>query len=483
MVSHVMSAVQSFILSSLLAISSALPNSGGVVVHSVFAYGAAGDGKTNDTAAIQRTLDAAAASGAGVAWLPSNGTYLIGGGFHALGHKYDGVSFQVDGKVTVPNPEWSTPAQCGLASDASPEAKGFRNSLCSILTVINVDRFTFRGYGSFIGYLFDEHKCKPTKTEPKPCPPFGFSFNNCTNVLVEDLYLSHFPGMMFIHNSMHVMVRNISIVNRGNPEETGDLEIGGIGSHGEPWNSPWQYEVPLMMANNITIRDSFFTGGDDNVCIKNDTANVLVENVIFKDGHGASIGSIPDCSGCHGVVTNVTFRNITMGGNAPMKIKWWPNTTGLISNILYEDVVLANASTAIEILANYGAGACPCPWIHPFGGPGQRGKCKTYHWGNGLFDGIGGNCGPEGDKTNNIYTRNITFRRVTGVVDAPGYIACRKANPCEVNFEDVQLKTKKPWVCGNAVITSLGKGLTPAIPECLVGPNITEDTVDDAVLI
>ena len=44
----------------------------------------------------------------------------------------------------------------------------------------------------------------------------------------------------------------------------GDIEIGGIGSHGEPWNSPWQYQVPLMQASNITIKDLFVTGGDDN---------------------------------------------------------------------------------------------------------------------------------------------------------------------------------------------------------------------------
>ena len=58
-----------------------------------------------------------------------------------------------------------------------------------------------------------------------------------------------------------------------------------------------------------------------------DTANVLIENVVFQDGHGASIGSIPDCSGCHGVVTNISFRNLTFAGDAPMKIKWWANTT------------------------------------------------------------------------------------------------------------------------------------------------------------
>ena len=56
---------------------------------------------------------------------------------------------------------------------------------------------------------------------------------------------------------------------------------------------------------------------------------VLVENVIFTNGHGASIGSIPDCAGCHGHVSDVTFRNCTFGGNAPMKIKTWCVHQGL----------------------------------------------------------------------------------------------------------------------------------------------------------
>jgi polygalacturonase len=35
-----------------------------------------------------------------------------------------------------------------------------------------------------------------------------------------------------------------------------------------------------------------------------------------------------------GYVTNITFRNLVMNGNAACKIKTWPNTTGEISNIL-----------------------------------------------------------------------------------------------------------------------------------------------------
>jgi hypothetical protein len=95
------------------------------------------------------------------------------------------------------------------------------------------------------------------------------------------------------------------------------------------------------------------------------------------------------------------------------------NTTGEISNILFEDITLENADSAIEISANYGGNACPCKWFTDYGGPGQKGKCTSYHWAGG-YVGVGGRCGPEGDETNNIDIRNVTFRRLKGRVKAPG---------------------------------------------------------------
>ena len=39
-----------------------------------------------------------------------------------------------------------------------------------------------------------------------------------------------------------------------------------------------------------------------------ESEQVLVENIVFKNGHGATIGSVPDGNGLHGFITNVTFR-------------------------------------------------------------------------------------------------------------------------------------------------------------------------------
>ena len=175
------------LLGLLLALLEAEP----AQVFSAFDFGAAGTGKGNDTAAIQRTLDAAAKVG-GEAWLPSNGTFLIGGGINAIGHGYDGVTLRIDGAVTVPGPpeaKWSTPAECGLATDR-PGSGGIPRSLCSVLLVINVDRFTFTGFGSVSGFLFSEH------TPPQPAGGNSFVFTNVTNPVVENLHLSHFDGLV-----------------------------------------------------------------------------------------------------------------------------------------------------------------------------------------------------------------------------------------------------------------------------------------------
>ena len=106
-------------------------------IYSVYHFGARGDGKHNDTAAIQAAMNAAAAAGGGVAHLPHNGTFLTGGGLNALGHAYDGVTLRVDGAVTIPGPTakpaWPTPEQCGSAEHvkgsggkANPFAPGRR---------------------------------------------------------------------------------------------------------------------------------------------------------------------------------------------------------------------------------------------------------------------------------------------------------------------------------------------------------------------
>lgn len=60
----------------------------------------------------------------------------------------------------------------------------------------------------------------------------SFFWVNVTNVLIEGVAIKHFDGSLWIHFAQNITVRNVTLFNRNVPEETGNIEVGGMGSHG-----------------------------------------------------------------------------------------------------------------------------------------------------------------------------------------------------------------------------------------------------------
>ena len=451
-------------------------------VFNVYSFGAVGDGVANDTAAIQRAIDASVAAG-GVAWSPPNGTHLLGAGLKFIGHSYDGVQVQLDAPMTlIDDSLWP---HCHRNCTTSSRMPVCPDGCGALIEVRNVDGFTLisRGRGGLFGTNYSNKGGTPKGTHKAPRRPTALSVDNSSNVHFENFYMTHQVGVAFFHNVQNVSYINCSIHNRDMPvEESGDLEIGGIGSHGEPWNSPLQYEEHLLSTNNVTIRGCYFSGGDDNIAIKNDTANVLIEDCVFGNGHGASIGSVPDTNGVMGFVTNITFRNLVMNGNAACKIKTWPNTTGEISNILYENVRLnGGPGSYVMSVSTYYCG-CTDPqkgWCHLFT-PKPLNRCTRRDFCprgdprcTGALVVADGSCcaeaWPNGTLLPEINVKNITFRNFTGTADNAGNMLCRRGNPCEVNLIDVNvslLTKSSDWACAFADVRTQGVVEPPLPPQC-----------------
>lgn len=130
--------------------------------------------------------------------------------------------------------------------------------------------------------------------------------------------------------------------------------------------------------------------------------NVIVRNVSCFGGHGISIGGVR-----HGSVVNVTFENMTATGGPTqgkystggVRIKSYPNSSGLVSHITYRDIVLDSVYLPLQLLGHY------CPW-----------PCKT----------------PDGSTS--VQFSNITFQNIRGSGkqrDVVGIFSCSPLAPCQ----------------------------------------------------
>lgn len=103
---------------------------------------------------------------------------------------------------------------------------------------------------------------------------------------------------------------------------------------------------------NVLLQRLTIDNGDDSIAISAgkdlqgrilgyETRNVTVRDCVFRHGHGLSIGS-----GTAANVTDVLFTNITMiGTNAGPRIKSQRGRGGVVSNVVYENIVLVDTVT------------------------------------------------------------------------------------------------------------------------------------------
>ena len=151
--------------------------------------------------------------------------------------------------------------------------------------------------------------------------------------------------------------------------------------------------------------------------------SVVIRNVTCIGGHGLAIGGMR-----HGTVSNVTFSNITATGargdtqgkysTGGMRIKAYPNSTGSVKNVVYEDIVVDGVYLPLQLLGHY----CPFP-------------CKTA------------------DGNTSVLFEDITFRRISGAGRRAEQIVfdCSPLAPCtNITVEDVQLKANGTATCHHA---------------------------------
>jgi polygalacturonase len=297
-------------------------------------YGATGDGKTLDTAAIQKALNECGKNG-GTVHLPA-GTYLSGP--LMLGTKTtlqldEGATLRATGDQRAFLKSGTNWLEADSSSDFVPFIGGKK-----LVDVTITGKGTIDGAGeNWWGPAEEARRKRPGFTLPRPRL---IVLNDCKNVKVTGVTLQNSPTFHFV------------------PTDCEDVVVEGV-TVKAPAGSANTDAIDPSRCRRVLITKCDIDVGDDNIAIKSGKKvpgrefaceDITITDCIFRHGHGCSIGSETV-----GGVRNVTVRNCTFENTENgIRIKSYRGKGGVIENIRYENITMKNVDPAITFTCVYG---------------------------------------------------------------------------------------------------------------------------------
>lgn len=279
-------------------------------------YGAIGDGKTMNTTALQKTIDAAAAAGGGTVQVP-DGKFLTGP--FTLASR---INLHLERNAVI------------LIGDDLAQYPVVGNRYQDSITVSDAQDIEISGRGVIDGQgaaWWAAFRANPAMTHR----PYLIKISNCTRVLVTSVTLKNSPMFHLVpQNCTDVTIRGINIYAPSNAPNTDGIDPSG-------WN--------------FLIRDCAIDTGDDNIAVKPvatrvpGNKNFLIQDCAFGHGHGCSIGS-----GTVGGIEDLTVRHCTFHQtDAGIRIKSGRDRGGLLQNVTYENLKMTAVKNPIYIIDFY----------------------------------------------------------------------------------------------------------------------------------
>lgn len=310
---------------------SALPATAASKVCDVKRYGAKGDGKSKDTAAVQKAIDACSkAKGGGTVEVPG-GTYVIG----PILLKSNTVLHLEKSATLLGSPD---------RSDYPMGTFARHPTIQPLVSSLNAENIVIDGEGTIDG------NGKVWWDYVKGVKDSGVLGTNHPRPM----------GVVFDH-SRHIRMDGVTVQNSGFwqivPYYSDDLVFHNIRVLAP--KSPNTDAIDPFSSSNILIDHVFSSVGDDNIAIKSGeinspgpdapSKNITITDCTFENGHGLSIGSE-----VAGGVQNVRAERIHFKGtDQGIRIKSARDRGNDISNISYKDIVMEDVKTAILITEYY----------------------------------------------------------------------------------------------------------------------------------
>lgn len=272
-------------------------------------FGAKGDGKTKDTAAIQKTIDECSARGGGIVYLPS-GTYLSG-------------TLRLRSRITLFISPGATLLGSTDPADFDPP---------HLVVADDVEQVAIEGGGTIQGQgrFFWTENFRPRPKRPGPY----LVFNRCRQIRIENIHIYETPGWGI------------------KPSECDGVLIRGVTMRSD-LRGPNTDGIDPDSSRNVMISDCHIETGDDAICLKSHggkpVEDVVVTNCVLKsDDSGFKLGTSGD-----GDFRRITVSNSVIFGSRyglTMFIKDGPTVEGVsFSNIQIETAGRAEYPILIDL--------------------------------------------------------------------------------------------------------------------------------------
>jgi len=279
-------------------------------------YGAVGDGKNLNTAALQKAIDTAAAAGGGTVLVPA-GKFLTGP--FTLANCID-LHLNRDATILISDDLTNYPAVKGRYRDS--------------ITANRMHDVEISGEGTIDGQgeaWWTAFRADRSMTHR----PYMIKLSDCTRVLVQGVTLCNSPMFHLVPQSCtDVTIRDITIRSPADAPNTDGIDPSG-------WN--------------FLITGCLIDAGDDNIAVKPVTGrtpgnkNYTITNCKFLHGHGMSIGS-----GTEGGIEDLTVSHCVFEQtDSGIRIKTSRGRGGLLQNLIYEDLTMSEVKNPVYIIDWY----------------------------------------------------------------------------------------------------------------------------------
>lgn len=388
-------------------------------------FGAVADGKTINTAAIQKTIDQAAENGGGVVEIPA-GSFRSGSIFLKKG-----VELHLSENAVLLG---STDIEDYPKRDTRIEghSEPWRMALVNAREIDGV-RISGKGVldGNGITYwakFWQRRRENPKCTNLEIERPRLMFIDRCTDVRVEGVSL-RYSGFWNLHlyRCSGVLIDGINITaptrHTSHRNYMTSEILKGMEKDASVKNLPVKDNIlgpstdgiDIDSSRKVTVRNCYISVNDDNIALKGSKGpladqdkdsppveDILVENCEFGDGNG-----MITCGSEATKVRNVTVRNCRITGDATLlTLKLRPDTPQHYENILIENITLEGGAGRVLNVA---------PWTQFFDLKGHAPPARTVNDVTlrnitGSFHNFGSLGGNPGDTLRDITLENIDLK-------------------------------------------------------------------------